>query len=85
MSPYQSLTDELYREEVLRARGQTMEQKFMATLELSELAFEWGQAGVRAQMPGATEEELRKEWRRRMDIVRMLDDDGRWVPVKAPL
>lgn len=82
VNPHQPLIDELYLEEVLRAREETMEHKFLMTFELSDLAMEFGRAGVRAQLPGATQEEWEKEWQRRLRIARELDDDGRYVPVR---
>ena len=84
MNPHQPLIDQLYREEVLRARGQTMEQRFLGSLEMAEFVFEWGRAGVRSQHPQATEAEIETEWQRRLHITRRLDEHGIYAPVNSP-
>jgi hypothetical protein len=83
VNEFQPLIDQLYREEVVRARCQTMEQRFLGSLEMANLAFEIGRAGVRSQLPQATDTEIEAEWQRRLRIVRRLDEHGIYAPAQA--
>ena len=83
MNEFQPLIDQLYREEVRRARAQTMEQRFLGSLEMAGFAFELGRAGVRSQHPQATETEIEAEWQRRLRIARRLDEHGIYAPVPS--
>lgn len=67
------LIDELYLEEVVRARAMTIEEKLSAGPRLFEMACQTTLAGIRAQHPGISDEaalaELRDrlQWRRRSE------------------
>jgi hypothetical protein len=79
---FQPLMDDIFREKVLRARA----EKVPGVLSLDGLAmFEeslaWMRDGVRAQFPGATEDEVNAEVHRRLEIGRKLNEDGFYRPV----
>jgi hypothetical protein len=80
VNEFQPLIDQLYREEVRRARAQTMEQRFLGSLEMSETVFAWGRSCVRSQLPNASEAEIEREWQRRLRIARRLDEHGIYAP-----
>jgi len=66
--------DDLYREEVLRARKQPIEDKILDGIELFDFACEMTKAGIRMQNPGFTDKEVESELRRRLDLGRRLED-----------
>jgi hypothetical protein len=72
-SPYASLMDELYREEVLEARAMKPEDKLI----LGEPLFRWACAvtleGIRLQNPTATEADRQRILRERLDLGRKLE------------
>jgi len=70
---FQSLADELYRERVLRARKLPVELRLIAGAELFDFGCEASLAGLRAQMPQATESELFLQLRRRLNLSRRLE------------
>ena len=84
MNEFQPLIDELYREEIQRARSLTLEQRFRGTFEVTDFAFRIGRDGVGAQFPDATEEEREREWQRRLRIARLLDESGIYAPLPKP-
>ncbi len=73
MQPKRMNLDELFVEEVLRARKMTPEQKLGAGYELFVLGCEIARAGIRAQFPGSTEEEVELHLRRRFAIAERLE------------
>jgi hypothetical protein len=70
----QRLIDELYREEVLEARGMTPEQKLLAGEELFLYACSITMAGIRNQFPKANEAERKRILQSRIDLQRKLDE-----------
>jgi len=76
MNPHQPLIDQLYREEILRARAQSPEERIRGAFEMSKLALGIMRAGVRHQFPGATEEEVLEHCRERLRRMRRTQDWG---------
>ena len=74
---FQSLADELYRERVLRARRTPPEMRILQGPELFDYACSSSMAGLRVEMPGASEEKLRQGLRRRLAIGRKLENSSR--------
>jgi hypothetical protein len=72
-SEFQSLIDELYREEVLEARKMSPEQKFLAGEELFEYACSITLAGIRSQNPEFSEQDCRRELKRRLELGERLE------------
>ena len=68
------LADELFRERVERARRMTEEQKLLAGPQLFDFACRFTCAGIRHQFPGATEEDVRRILRERLEIGRRLEN-----------
>ena len=69
----QTLADELYRERVLRARRVPAEERILDGPRLFDYACEITLAGLRHEMPGATDAELRMALRRRLEMAKRLD------------
>ncbi|MCW5553281.1 MAG: hypothetical protein KIS67_14115 [Verrucomicrobiae bacterium] len=67
-SPYSSLADEIYRGKVLRARATSPEDKFLAGEELFEYACSITLAGIQSQNPEFTEDDCRRELKRRLKL-----------------
>ncbi|HEX4350990.1 MAG TPA: hypothetical protein VH251_11410 [Verrucomicrobiae bacterium] len=70
---FQSLADELYRERVLRARRTPPEERILDGPRLFDYACSVTLAGLRSELPGASEDELRQALRRRLEIGRKLE------------
>jgi hypothetical protein len=77
------LQDSIWKEKVLRARKMTESERFTATLEQIDVAFQVMLSGVKHQFPEATEPEARQILAERLDRLRSLDDRGLFIP--APL
>lgn len=73
MEPTIELIDQLYREAVLRARQQTVAQRFLAGIELFHFACKYTVAGIQMQHPDANEETVRKLLIDRLALGRRLD------------
>lgn len=74
MQPKRMDLDDLFVEEVLRARKMTPEQKLGAGYELFVPGCEIARAGIRAQFPGSTDEEVEQYLLRRFAIERQLEN-----------
>lgn len=68
MSEFAPLIDQLYREEVARAREMSPGEKFAAGQELFELACAFTLAGIRADHPDATPERWQELLRERVAL-----------------
>jgi hypothetical protein len=74
------LADAIYREKVERARRRPIEEKILDGCELFAYACEITKAGIRHQNPEFSEEQVRAELRRRLELGRrlgMLDSEAR--------
>jgi hypothetical protein len=67
------LADEIYREKVLAARQMAPEEKLLAGEELFDYACSITLAGIRAENPGATDEECRKILEERLALRERLE------------
>ena len=84
MNEIKALADDLYREQVLRARRMTFESKFCAGQELFEYACSLNEAGIRSQFPDLDDQGVRQELLRRLRIGEALEKQP-WMPRKSPL
>lgn len=74
MVPTLELIEQLYREEVYRARAMTPEQKLVAGAELFDLGCVFTTAGIRHQNPGMDEQQVLELLRKRMQLGRRLEE-----------
>ncbi len=73
MNPSKELTDLLFREEVLRARAMSPDEKLFAGAQLFDRACRIMLDGIRAQYPAADEEEVQRILRQRLELARRLE------------
>ena len=73
---FQPLMDEIFREKVLRARRQSLEEKLVMGLDLFEEALVRMRGGVRAEFPEFTAEQVEAELYRRLARVRQVQEHG---------
>lgn len=76
MNEFKPLIDQLYREEILRARQQTPDERVRGTFEMTETALALMRAGVRHQFPGAADDEVLAHCRERLRRIRRTQDWG---------
>jgi hypothetical protein len=76
MEDWKPLIDQLYREEVERARRQTPAERFQGVLEMTKASIALMRAGVRDQYPEADERELVQRGRERLARIRRVTDRG---------
>ena len=84
MNEFKPLIDQLYREEILRARAQTPQQRVAAAFDLAPFAHGLMMSGIRHQHPGADEAAVWKEAQRRIAIARRLNEWKVYQPVEVP-
>jgi hypothetical protein len=70
---FQPLADALYRERVLRARRTPPEERVLEGPRLFDYACTVTLAGLRSDLPNASETELRQALHRRLEIARKLE------------
>src|SRR5262245_40319065 len=73
MVPTQELIDELYREQVLRARATPPEQKILDGPRLFEFACQIMTDGIRDENPGVDEHQVKEILAKRLDLLRRLE------------
>jgi hypothetical protein len=73
MKPTQELIDALYREEVIRARRSSPEQKLLSGPRLFDWACEMTKAGIRVQFPDADEQRVLEILKQRLELRRRLE------------
>ncbi len=74
MEPTKQLVDELYREEVLRARAMSPEEKLLDGPRLFDYACRITMDGIRAQHPDADDERIQEILRQRLALGRRLEE-----------
>ena len=79
MGPTQELIDEIYAEKVRRARATPIEKKLEAGPMLFELAREAARAGIRAQFPNISPQEVEAKLQQRSVIAVRLEETA-WTP-----
>jgi hypothetical protein len=84
MSEFQPLIDQLYREEVLRARAMTPEQRITAAFEIAPLAHAFMYSGIRSQHPDVDDTELLRLARERIAKVRRCNEWKIFRPAEKP-
>jgi hypothetical protein len=70
---FQPLIDENYRQQVLRARQMTPEEKFLAGEELFMAERKKALAEIKSQNPKFSEEDCRRELERRLELQERLE------------
>ena len=83
MNEFQPLIDQLYREQILDARKQSLERRFLGTFEITDFAYSVSRDGVDMQFPDASPEERERQWQRRLRIQRYLSEAGIYFPKAA--
>ncbi len=73
MPSIEQLSDELFREEVLRARAMDPGEKLFAGVRLFDYACRITLAGIRHQFPGITDEEALRILKERLALERRLE------------
>lgn len=81
VSEFQPLIDQLYREEILRARKQTPQERIAGAFEIAGLARSFMEAGIRLQHPTAGEAEMLELARERIAKVRRMNE---WKLYRPP-
>ena len=76
MAPSKKLIDDLYREEVLRARATPPEQKLLAGATLFDRSCRIMMDGIRHQFPDADEQEVQRVLCERLSVLRRLEATG---------
>ena len=84
MNKLQPLIDELYREEILRARKQTPQERVRAAFEIAPFARAMMYAGIRRQHPQADDGELLRLARERIAKVRRINEWKIFRPAEVP-
>ena len=79
MLPTQELIDDIYAEKVRRARATPIEKKLEAGPMLYEFAREATRAGIRAQFPNISPQELETKLQQRLAIAARLEETV-WTP-----
>lgn len=74
LEPTQQLVDDLFWEEIERARAMSPAEKLRAGAELFEYACRITLAGIRHQHPEASEEELRRILEARLELAERLEE-----------
>lgn len=78
MNAHQPLMDQLYREEIERARKLTPPQRLRASFEATEFALAMMRSSIRNRHPDADEAELTRLGRERLARVRIIDERQRY-------
>ncbi|MCR4411539.1 MAG: hypothetical protein NUV77_03830 [Thermoguttaceae bacterium] len=74
VQPTKELADELFREEVLRARAMRPEDKLLAGARLFDLACRVTKDGIRHAYPDADEVRVREILQQRLALARRLEE-----------
>jgi len=77
-----ALQDQIYRENILRARAMTEEQRLAEALELTNEVFSRMHTGAMWQTGTTDSEQGWREVRRRLDRLRRTHDHGRFADQK---
>ncbi len=76
MEPSKSLTDELYRQQILRARAMTPETKLFEGARLFDRVCRIMADGIRQEYPAADESQVQEVLRQRLRLARRLEQLG---------
>lgn len=75
MEPTQELIDDIYREQVLRARATPPEEKLLDGPRLFDRVCEIMKDGIRMQFPNANEDDVRRILLERLAIAERLENN----------
>ncbi len=84
MSEFQPLIDQLYREEILRARKMTPQERLRATFEITDFALKMMRSSLRHHHPEADDAEILRLGRERIAKVRRLNEWKLYRTVERP-
>jgi hypothetical protein len=84
MEPSKPLADELYREEVLRARAMSPEARLLEGARLFDRVCRIMADGIRHQYPEADEHQVQEILRQRLQLARRLEQSGCRTPPLLP-
>ena len=79
MQPSQDLIDQLRRDKIEAAKQMTPEEKLLGGGRLFEEVVQRMIAGIRAQFPQATDQEVMRHLQHRLDIAQRLENRP-WTP-----
>ena len=77
MKPTSDLVKSIYLDKVLRAREESIEQKLLDGPRLFAFACEAARAGIRADHPNATPEQVNEVLRARFTLIEKLEESSR--------
>ena len=84
MNPHQPFIDQLYREEILRARKLTPQQRLRAIFEVTKFALRMMRGSLRHHHPEADDAEILRLARERIAKVRRLNEWKFYRPAERP-
>ena len=73
MENIKELGEQIFRDRVLRARRESPGQKLFDALELFDFACGWTEAGIRNQHPGASDADVKRILRERLNLQRKME------------
>jgi hypothetical protein len=73
MENIKELADQIFRDRILRARRESPGQKLFDSLELFDFACGWTEAGIRNEYALASDEEVKRLLRKRLNLQRKLE------------
>jgi hypothetical protein len=72
--PARELIDAIYRDKLRRAEESTPGERLLDGPRLFDMATEWTKAGIRADNPDASEEEVHRIFLERLELVHRLEN-----------
>jgi len=84
MSEFQPLIDQLYREEILRARKMTPQERLRATFEVTDFSLKMMRSSLRQHHPAADEAEILRLGRERIAKVRRMQEWKHYRAAERP-
>ncbi|SKA79807.1 hypothetical protein SAMN02745166_00545 [Prosthecobacter debontii] len=79
------MVDAIQRDQILRARQMTPEERFAEALDLMDFAYEVMENGVRTEHPEANDEEVTQLLRKKLSRLRYREDYGLFSPPRKIL
>jgi len=74
------MVDAIHRDQIMRARKMTPEERFAEAMDLMDFSYEVMENGVRTDHPEATDEEVTLILRKKLSRLRYRDDYGIFSP-----
>ncbi|MEN3942658.1 hypothetical protein WJU23_15260 [Prosthecobacter sp. SYSU 5D2] len=79
------MVDAIHRDQIMRARKMTPEERFAEAMDLMDFSYEVMESGVRHDHPDATDEEVTQILRKKLSRLRHMDDRGIFFPPRKVL